>query len=156
MTIIAFDGTTMAGDRASWCGSTAHPTRKVYRLDEHELPFTSKSVLVGFAGTSWFCFAVLEWMRKGGPYPQCPPDDKGKSCALIVDSRRRIWRLAADSPIAEPVLDRKTAFGATVGQAMAYGYMAAGGSAAGAVALCVKHTDIAGIGVDVISFKGAG
>lgn len=153
MTIIAFDGEEMVGDRAAWSGSMSYPVCKVYRLDKHILTFVKGPVLVGFSGTGWFCFKVLDWMR-GGPHPgACPDDDKGRSCAMVVDRASRIWRLSAASLHPERVLAKRHALGATIGFAVAMGAMECGASARRAVRLCAKYTDVAGHGIDVVRLK---
>lgn len=156
MTIIAFDGTTMAADRASWCGGQASRVCKIFKEPKHHLPFTREPVLIGFAGSAAFASQVLEWIRVGGPKPDVPESMKEKGCALIADRRGRVWRLMAVGLVGERLLDRVAVYGAETGMGLALGYMLAGGSARGAVLEVIKRTDVAALGVDCLSFKERG
>lgn len=153
MTIIAFDGTAMAGDRAMWNGSVCVPTTKVFRVPKSGVSLLRAPLLVGCAGTAWWGVRVMRWLEEGGDPPQFPDDEKGKSVALVVDRRRRMFQFSSEgllSPVR--VEGRRTAFGATVGVIGAMCAMESGASARQAVLLVAKYTDVAGLGVDVVRF----
>lgn len=152
MTIIAWDGVTMAGDRAMWDGNICVPSCKVERLPGSHLSFLKGPVLVGGCGSGWFARRVITWIEKGGERPPCPDDSKQSDVLLIVDSRRRIYRLSCLTLDATPVQARRTAFGAPAGVGPALAAMEFGASARQAVEWCIKNTDIAGLGVDVVRF----
>lgn len=59
MTVIAWDGKDLAGDRLADYGGTPLRTRKVARI----LTADGKEYLVGHAGHWNLCNAWLEWMR---------------------------------------------------------------------------------------------
>lgn len=153
MTIIVFDGTHLAGDRAAWAGSTCYPVRKVYRIESHKLPYAKGPILVGIAGHVGHALEVLRWIREAGPVPVCPDDQKTRPSAIVIDQRRNIWRIQSDGLGAEPVMDRKAVFGAMVCEAMARGVLEMGGSARKAVMTCIKYTDSAALGVDVVGLR---
>lgn len=154
MTIIAWDGKALAGDRATWCGSHAQRTVKVFRLDLHRLPFTRHPILIGFAGSASFAAEVLAWLRgEKGEAPTPPPSMDEKACALVIDRRRRAWRLPARSLTApEVLLDRRLAYGAEPAMGVAIGAMTFGATAKQAVQLAIARTDCAALGVDVVTF----
>lgn len=147
MTCIAWDGVTLAGDRAAWSGSCCYPVKKVYRIESRSLG----RILVGLSGDGGYAHAVLRWLETGenpGEYPERL--EKGAiQIGLIVKRNRRVLKL--DSALRlMPTYGRIHALGG--GQDMAIGALAAGASARLAVRIVMRHSDMAGIGVDVVRF----
>ena len=92
MTTLAWDGRTLAADRAVWSGAICYRVKKVYYVDSPK----RGRLLVGFTGTAWFALLALDWLRAGelAPGPQCPDSDKGNTLGIVVDAKRRVWRLS--------------------------------------------------------------
>lgn len=146
MTTIAYDGRTMAGDKAAWSGSLCYPVRKVYKTRTKK----QGQILVGFAGSGGFAHAVLVWL-KGGAHPgKYPEDGKDVTIALIVRANGTIWKLDNNLRYTR-VYGRRHALGA--GQDMATGAMAAGATAAQAVRIVMRNSDSAAIGMHTVRFK---
>ena len=87
MTIIAWDGFSLAGDRQRTFGGTPSRTRKVHRVaapNGHEF-------LVGCAGRSDYIEAFMAWMRTGEQKPDMDRD--AEFHALVIDRRKRIFAI---------------------------------------------------------------
>lgn len=145
MTTIAWDGRTLAADRAAWIGGAKYRVRKVHRV-KHA---TRGDLLVGLCGDGGFAEAVLEWLRGGAHPGEYPERDKTYTVALIVARGRKVWRL--DSKLRwQRSYGRIHATGA--GAEMALGAMEVGATARRAIRVVMKHSDYAGIGIDAVAF----
>lgn len=145
MTTIAFDGTTLAADRAAWSGgNNKYRVRKVERITATD----GRRYLVAFSGECSYASALLAWM-KGGAHPGAYPESDNVVIAVVVDERLRIWRLNSTLRYSR-VLERVHASGG--GQDFAIGALEAGASARRAVQIAIKRSDYAGLGVDSVRF----
>jgi ATP-dependent HslUV protease subunit HslV len=146
MTTIAFDGTTLAADRCAWSSGNRYRVRKVYKVRAPD----GRLFLVAFCGQANYCMAVLDWMR-GGPRPgEYPNKDGTYTIAVVIDEQRRIWRMESDYLTYTQVLEKVHACGA--GQDFAIGALEAGATAAEAIRITMKRSDLAGLGVDTVRF----
>lgn len=147
MTTIAFDGETLAADRGSWSGGFHQDAKKVHRVTAPD----GRVFLVGLMGNAAFATDVLRWMR-GGPHPgQCLDADKEHDCAVVVDVRRRVWRLSAHRLTYREAPGRMHSAGA--GQEIAMGALMAGADAVKAVRITMQVSDYAARGVDWVRFR---
>ena len=144
MTTIAWDGTWLAADRAAWSGGQKYRVRKVERIKAPD----GRLFLVACCGDGTFAPHLLAWM-KGGQHPGQYPDSGNFTVAIVVDERRRVWRMNHQLRYSR-VLERLHACGA--GQDYAIGALEAGASAKQAVAIAMKRSDYAGLGVDAVRF----
>lgn len=145
MTTIAWDGTTLAADRAAWSGNMKFRVRKVHKVKAPD----GSVYLVAFSGDGNFAEAVLRWMN-GGPHPGAYPNTDNVIIAVVIDEQRRIWRMESTALRYGRVLERVHACGG--GQDFAIGALEAGATAAQAVRIAAKRSDMAGLGVDWVRF----
>lgn len=146
MTTIAWDGRTLAADRAAWSSGNKYRVRKVYKVRAPD----GRRFLVAFSGDANYCFAVLGWMR-GGPRPGAYPNKDGAyTIAVVIDEKNRIWRMDSDDLKYVPVLEKIHASGA--GQDYAIGALEAGATATEAIRITIKRSDYAALGVDSVRF----
>lgn len=84
MTVIAWDGHMLAGDRRSVGGGNAKTTTKVHRVND---------MLVGLAGDASAAEAVRWWLSKGADTTLHPwgDIDKDQCHALVIMPDRTIW-----------------------------------------------------------------
>lgn len=144
MTTIAWDGESLAADRAAWSGGCKYRVRKVHKITHGDSTF-----LVAMCGDGSFAELVVRWMR-GGAHPGAYPNTDNITIAIVIDERRRIWRLDAQKLSYSRVLEKKHATGA--GQDFAIGALEAGASSKQAIQIAIKRSDYAGLGVDVVKF----
>ena len=114
MTVIAWDGKTLAADKRATIAGLAVTETKIHRLFDG---------LVGFSGCGAHAAELLEWFR--GPrmataYPRRMGDDGAG--ALFV-TQGGIFMYAANSPYPEKIEDRFFARGAGRDYAMAAMYL---------------------------------
>lgn len=145
MSTIAFDGITLAADRAAWSGGCKYRVRKVFNVTAT----TGKRYLVAFCGDGHFAQAVLSWMR-GGQHPGAYPTTDNVVIAVVIDEQRRIWRLESTALRYGRVLERLHACGG--GQDFAIGALEGGATAVQAVRIAIKRSEMAGLGVDSVRF----
>lgn len=147
MTTIAWDGETLAADRGSWSGGFHQDAKKVYRVTAPD----GRVFLVALLGNAAFATDVLRWMM-GGPHPgQCLEADGEMDCAVVIDARRRVWRLAAHRLTYREYPGRLHSAGA--GQEIALGAMMAGADAVKAIRITMQVSDYAARGVDCVRFR---
>ena len=145
MTTIAWDGTTLAADRAAWSSGQKYRVRKVHKVRATD----GQQFLVALTGDGHYAMALLKWMR-GGQHPGPYPTDDDYTIAVVIDERKRIWRLGSKMLLYCQVLERVHACGA--GQDYAIGALEAGATAAKAIRIAMKRSDYAGLGVDTVRF----
>ena len=88
---------------------------------------------------------------RGGPRPgEYPNKDGTYTIAVVIDEQKRIWRMESDYLTYTQVLEKVHACGA--GQDFAIGALEAGATAAEAIRITMKRSDLAGLGVDTVRF----
>lgn len=146
MTTIAWDGRTLAADKGSWSHGLHQAVKKVHRVTAPD----GRRFLVALAGDSAFAMQVLRWMRGEIEDPgACLADDLSRDVAVVIDERRRVWRLNSRL-IYIPYQGRIHAHGA--GQEVALGAMMAGADAIKAIRITMAVSDYAARGVDWVRF----
>jgi len=145
LTTIAWDGTTLAADRAAWSGNKKYRVRKVHKVRATD----GSQYLVAFAGDGHYAQALLTWMQ-GGQHPGDYPNDDNVTIAVVVDERRRVWQLDSKALRYGRVLERIHSSGG--GHEFAIGALEAGATAEQAIRIAIKRSDMAGLGVDSVRF----
>lgn len=143
MTVIAWDGTTLAGDRLATYGGTKMRSRKV-----HLVTWKGKEWLIGGAGSLSITTAWLAWLQGKGDQPKIGDDDQ--FTGILIDRRHRIWQVHANLvPFRVP--GKRHAIGSGRGEAL--GAMAMGADAKKAVMIAQAIDDSCGLGVDAVRFE---
>ncbi len=78
MTVIAFDGRTLAADKRALIGGLSRSTTKIHRVG---------ASLVGFAGDGAQGMEMLAWLRKGAKpvaFPESQRDDDDWASVIVV------------------------------------------------------------------------
>ncbi len=142
MTVIAWDGTTLAADKASTVAGHAKTVTKIYRIPDG---------LVGFSGSAAGAMALLEWFRNGrvpSDYPKLlQADDNTAANALFIDSAGK-QHLYSSGPEPEQIEDKFGAMGAGRDYALAAMYL--GHSAHRAVEIACALDVFCGKGIDTL------
>lgn len=140
MTIICFDGNTLAADKRAGSGNTFVTVTKIFKI---------KKNLVGIAGDYSYARLMLEWFRAGAKieaYPESK-DDNIMASMLVIDKDKTIW-LYEDGPHPFKVEDGHCAIGC--GEEAGRVAMACGLSARDAVLMASRFNSGCGNGVDEI------
>ncbi len=144
MTIVAWDGKSIAADRQSTCAGLKEAVIKI--------KVTDNGTLMAATGSYGGGLILMDWYDKGAKpedYPDFQKDDD-KWCRLIViDREDQIPKIYEQHPVPLYFEDRFSAWGS--GRDYAIGAMAAGATAEEAVEITSRHCVDCGLGVDVIS-----
>jgi len=152
MSIIVWDGKTLASDRAMWICNIKHKVQKIHKI---EFPGIQGSYLIGGIGTAAFVSAGFKYFRSGFQTEFKPDykeydDIKASEYYFIVINETREIFFYDGKFNSFCILDEKIALGGA--SEVAIGALDAGATAREAVEICIRRTDYAGLGVDEISF----
>lgn len=141
MTVIAWDGKTLAADkRASYSGMIC-TVKKIHRVD---------GVLVGGAGDLAFVLAMIEWIRQGRNPETFPADQRSKDDwqPVLVIERDGTPSLYERTPY--PVRYEQTFVVTGSGREYARAALHLGKSAAEAVQVAIDLDHNCGNGIDTL------
>ena len=143
MTVIAWDGKTLAADKLACRGSIIEITTKLYE--------GRGGYALSFAGEAPKGMAMVKWFNDGAKPEEWPKFQKDDDFVTLVCASREEVVVYFDQP--EPLsFDNKfNAWGA--GSPYAIGAMAAGKSAREAVEIANNHCCDCGMGVDSVELK---
>jgi ATP-dependent protease HslVU (ClpYQ) peptidase subunit len=144
MTVIAWDGTTLAADKRAEIHGSHMTVRKIFRLRDGSL--------VGCAGDSTWAASVVAWLN-GARDPQAyplPPEGGGTVIVVGADGAARLYQRSA-FPL--EVEDATVAVGS--GRDYARTAMALGFDAVRAVEVACALDCYCGNGIDTLTFDAA-
>ena len=140
MTVVAWDGKTLAADRLVCAGNMRATTTKVVRHGEE---------LIGFCGSLPIAAELRNWYLAGADPDMFPSNADGdESSELIVVKRDGQLHVYAGSYMPFEIEDDVCAFGA--GGEAAMGALLFGATAEEAVAIASKVNITCGNGIDVL------
>jgi 20S proteasome alpha/beta subunit len=147
MTVIAWDGHTLAADKQHNSGNAKLTCTKIYK--------TSAGYLMGATGDADSCSAMFEWFRNcygasPSTYPECQKD-KDRYAQLIVITPDRDIHLYLQTPY--PVVLPPQLFSAGSGRDFAMAAMHLRVGAVQAVKLACSLDSSCGMGVDSVSLE---
>ncbi|HOW46123.1 MAG TPA: hypothetical protein P5305_01545 [Rubrivivax sp.] len=139
MTVLAWDGKTLAADKQATSSGMKRTVTKVFRVGE---------LLVGVSGDLAHGLEMVEWVRDGRKPERFPEHQRGENwCAtLVIEGGRPM--LYEDTPYAIINEDPVLAFGS--GRDYALAAMFCGMSAAEAVRVACHFDAGCGMGIDAI------
>lgn len=143
MTVIAWDGKTLAADRRASLGNMHRTIHKLHRIGD---------CLCGSAGDSDMAQELLAWFRSGAEPKEFPPSQRDKDNwvgLLVVRPDGDLWRYER-TPF--PVVFPQQQFAIGSGRDFALAAMWCGKSAAEAVDIACRFDASCGNGVDTLSF----
>ena len=145
MTVIAWDGKTLAADKQSTSAGYASVVTKVFRVP---------GGIVGFTGSQGHAAALLAWFR-GGRDPEAWPAKGGEDSAgaIFIDADGRCWGYSGDDgPHAAMFENRFNAWGA--GRDYALAAMHLGKTAREACEVACLLDNCCGQGIDTLEIDG--
>jgi hypothetical protein len=144
MTIIVFDGVTLAADRLAVCSNLKRNMTKIWRHGD---------IMFGGAGVRTNIEAMRNWVLGGCDPAKFPKLQKNEhqTDAFWVINRNGVIRKFEDEPFALEYTD--TIFAEGGGRDFAYGAMAMGATAVQAVEIANRYDLYCGGGVDSLSFN---
>ena len=142
MSIIAWDGKTLAADRMATSVGYAATTDKIFRLDANRL--------VGIAGDLSVGLAVVEWLRRNEPPEAFPKRENDEFASVLVVYRNGPVVRYENRGVGFVVYDAFTASGS--GRDFALMAMHLGKTAEEAVRLTCELSTECGMGVSTLRF----
>lgn len=141
MTVIAWDGKTLAADRKSISCGVGREVTKIWKVRGH---------LIGGAGGLAQCIAVRDWWTDWNADPKLWPmelqADKDDWCEFVIICPDGTAHRYQKHPIKLPIFEPLYATGC--GEDFAMGAMAAGANAIKAVQIASDYREGCGMGVD--------
>lgn len=144
MTVIAWDGRTLAADRQATNQGYARQATKIHRVP---------GGLVAFAGSAVHSMALLDWFKAERPphsWP-APPNDNQEGDALFIGDDRTVLLYAGFSRHPESIEDPFVAMGC--GRDYALAALHLGHDARRAVEVACALDIHCGMGIDVLTLS---
>lgn len=143
MTVIAWDGKTLAADRQATSAECRREVKKIYRL--------ANGSLASFCGSESGARELLSWYEDGADPAKYPPLQATQDWVrLILVTKKGVFEYE-QRPVKQPLLEKFFAWGS--GRDFAIGAMAAGASAKRAVEIANRYSVGCGLGVDVARLR---
>lgn len=139
MTVIAWDGKTLAADRQATNSECRREVKKIYRLKNGEI--------ASFCGSEAGARELLAWYEQGADPAKYPPMQATTDWVRLVLVTGKGVVEYEQRPIPQPIIEPFFAWGS--GRDYALGAMAAGASAKQAVLIASRYSVGCGMGVDV-------
>ena len=144
MSVVAWDGKTLAADRQAGCAGLRIETRKIWRQED--------GTVLAFTGSIDSMMMLLRWYREGAKVEQWPASQARKDWTrLIVVKPNLTINVYERYPEPEIVIYAPTAWGA--GRDYAIGAMAMGADARKAVEVTNQFSESCGFGVDAFDVR---
>lgn len=141
VTVIAWDGKTLAADRQATSAECRREVRKIFRLKNGEI--------ASFCGAEAGARELLSWYEDGADPAKYPPLQATNDWVRLILVTRKGVFWYEQRPVKHALLEKFFAWGS--GRDYALGAMAAGASAKQAVAITCRYSVDCGMGIDTAS-----
>lgn len=144
MSVIAWDGQSVAADKQLTCGTTTMAITKVHKLPTGEI--------IGLVGCLERGEELMNWYRNGAKPEEFPKfGDSVGDAELIVVTEESVSSYVR-SPYSAPIENSFMAWGS--GGDVALGAMAMGATAEEAVEIACRFNSACGLGINVLEVGG--
>ncbi len=144
MTVIVWDGKTLAADKRASNQGTIFTVTKIRKI---------RGNLVGAAGDFTSCVTVLKWFEDGADetkYPECQKDKDRWVPLVVITPDKKILRYEGGDPVPYEIEQVYYAYGS--GRDYAIGALAMGATAVQAVEAACQWDSGCGNGIDTLEF----
>lgn len=150
MSVVVWDGKTLAADRQVTDGSMVRTTTKIRVIKTGKF----KGYLVGAVGATATANLMMDWFEAGArpeyfPYEYMKSDSLGASMVVITQDKD-IWRY---DHLPVPIVMEDEEYATGSGRDFAYGAMSMGADAAKACEIACTHSTECGVAIDVIEWR---
>jgi len=143
MTVVAWDGHTLAADRQSTFYGLTVPTVKIRKL--------KNGLLAGAAGESGRCRELLEWIEEGMVKADFPKGNMAEAIAVGPSGERpMLFENGCPTPVR--IDQRQFAIGG--GRDFAMAAMLCGRDSVQAVQIAIQLSSGCGLGINSVNFSG--
>lgn len=145
MTVIAWDGTTLAADRRATLGGHTYATRKLFRIGD---------TLVGFSGSADRIGAYRAWLEAGRDVATYPKQEENSNVYFLVIHRDGTIERFEDTPWPIVICEPQAVLGS--GRDYARAALHLGYDAVCAVSVACEFDESCGNGVYTLRFDAVG
>jgi hypothetical protein len=145
VTVIAWDGKTLAADKQGTWNGTKRRVTKIFRVGAD---------LVAFSGEPQFGLAMVQWWRDGGKPEQFPKHQSDKDDwqpFLVIQKQRGRPRILRFERTPFPIVLEERTYAMGSGSDFATAAMDCGRTAVGAVRVACKRDNGCGNGIDTLT-----
>jgi 20S proteasome alpha/beta subunit len=142
MTVLAWDGITLAADRRANASGMPFSVTKIFRIEKG---------IVGIDGCMGEGLEIIEWLKQGADpekYPSFQKDNERYVHALLIMNNKEIWRYERQP---YPIIVEMPFFASGSGRDFAISAMAMGKTAKEAVELACRFDVYCGNGIDELN-----
>lgn len=143
MTVIAWDGKTLAADRRAVQGGFCFASTKIFRVNDF---------LVGFSGNASRGGEYLAWLREGGDPKKFPENKDENDCFVWLLVIRADGTIEKYENSGYPIIVDEKHFALGSGQDFATAAMYLGFDAVKAVEVASRFDEGCGNGIDTLTF----
>lgn len=146
MTIIAWDGETLAADKQATDDGVRRTVTKIRRVEKGKL----KGYLMGGSGCCSQANMMMDWFEAGANpdhFPKYQDHDNYAAVLTVITPDKTILRYEFQ-PV--PIVFEDDQYATGSGRDIAYGAMAMGADAVSAVAIVSEHMVDCGMGIDAL------
>ncbi len=143
MTVIAWDGKSLAADRQATSGDCRREVTKIRRLKNGDL--------ASFSGSEAGAREMMTWYESGADPAKYPPMQATSDWVRLILVTKKGVFMYEERPVQMPLKEKFFAWGS--GRDFALGAMAAGATAKQAVQITCRYSVGCGMGVDVATLR---
>ena len=146
MTIIVWDGKTLAADKQATNSGLKRAVTKIYNINGN---------LVGFSGDWDYAQSMKQWLQDGAypdKFPKHQEDDNKWVGVLLVTPDKKVYKYERSSTPMDFTEGGCMCIGS--GRDFAFGALAMGADAKKAVEIACLYEASCGMGIDTLTFEG--
>lgn len=150
MSVVVWDGKTLAADRQVSDGSMVRTTTKIRAIKTGKF----KGYLIGAVGATATANLLMDWFEAGAnpshfPYEYAKSPELGASLIAITQDKE-IWRF---DHLPVPIIMEDEEYSTGSGRDFAYGAMSMGADAVQACEVACTHSTECGVAIDSIEWR---
>jgi ATP-dependent protease HslVU (ClpYQ) peptidase subunit len=150
MSVVVWDGKTLAADRQVSDGSMVRTTTKIRAIKTGRF----KGYLMGAVGATATANLMMDWFETGAkpeffPYEYAKSAEMGASL-IVITQKKEIWRF---DHLPVPIIMEDDEYATGSGRDFAYGAMSMGADATKACEVACTHSTECGVAIDVIQWR---
>lgn len=150
MSVIVWDGKTLAADRQVTDGGMIRQTTKIRSITKGKF----KGFLMGAAGATATANLMMDWFEAGAdprffPYEYMKSDQLGATLVVITQDKD-IFRY---DHLPVPIIMEDEHYATGSGRDFAYGALSMGADAQRAVEVACEHSTECGVAIDIIEWR---
>lgn len=150
MSVVVWDGKTLAADRQVSDGSMVRTTTKIRAIKTGKF----KGHLIGAVGATATANLMMDWYEAGAnpshfPYEYAKSSEMGASL-IVITQDKEIWRF---DHLPVPIIMEDDEYATGSGRDFAYGAMSMGADAVQACEVACTHSTECGVAIDAIEWR---